>query len=362
MTVFRQIPAALAVAATLATPAAAQDAEWLRRLEEQIARQTEALTRALESQLTGGRRSQTTRERGAEVTETFSRTVRLGRNGTVDLQNTSGDIVVTGAGGDNVRIEAVKRVRSRTGGDARAALEAVQIQVVERGGNVEVRTEHARRRNASAAVDYTVTVPNRANVTLRTVSGSVRVNNVRGELRAESVNGDITASAVDRLRSLRSVSGALRISDAEGEEIEGATVNGDVTLTNVKARALDLRSVSGSLRFSGVESLRAAVRSFNGDIEYAGPLEESGRYELQSHAGSVRVMPSGNTGFDVEATTFNGNVRSDYALTLQDAASAGLGLRPGPNRTNRALRGRFGNAGAALVLQTFNGDITIIRR
>ena len=43
-------------------------------------------------------------------------------------------LVVLGAGGDEVRIEAVKRVRNRTGGDARAALQAVQIQVIERGG------------------------------------------------------------------------------------------------------------------------------------------------------------------------------------------------------------------------------------
>src|SRR5688572_17856619 len=47
------------------------------------------------------------------VTEAFTQTLRLGRNGTFDLQNAAGNIVVNGDGGDEVRIDAVKSVRHR---------------------------------------------------------------------------------------------------------------------------------------------------------------------------------------------------------------------------------------------------------
>lgn len=351
--------AALAAAAIVAagSPAAAQEPQWVQQLEDQIERQAEAIARAIEAQISGRQNRPPARDRRAETTEAFSRTVRLGRNGTFDLGNVAGDIVINGTGGDDVRIEAVKRVRNSSDAGARAVLQDVQIQVVERAGSVEVRTEYPRRRNTSTAVDYTVAVPNRANVTLRTVSGTVRVNNIRGELRVESVSGDVTASAVERVRELRSISGTLSITDGEGSDVEATTVSGDVTVRNMKARALDLKSVSGNMRFTDVESERANVRSVSGNVEYAGPLTRSGRYDFQSHSGNLRVMPAGDTGFDVEANTFSGSVRSDYALKVQEIT--GLGFRRG---LNRQLRGTFGEAGAALVLQSFSGDITIVKR
>ena len=40
--------------------------------------------------------------------------MRICRTGSLDLQNVSGDIEVTGGGGDDVRIEATKRYATRT--------------------------------------------------------------------------------------------------------------------------------------------------------------------------------------------------------------------------------------------------------
>ena len=149
----------------LGSPAAAQDPQWVRDLERQLERHAQALARLVERQVTN---AQNPRARTAQATEPFSETVRLGRNGTFDLENIAGDIVITGGGGREVRIDALKRVRGGSNADRRALLQALQIRVVERGGNVEVRTAYPRRRNATAAVDYTIAVPDSANVTLRT--------------------------------------------------------------------------------------------------------------------------------------------------------------------------------------------------
>ncbi len=337
----------------LASPAAAQDPQWVRDLERQIERHAEALARIIERQVAV---SQNPRARSAQDTEAFSQTRRLGRNGTFDLENIAGDIVVTGGDGGDVRIEALKRVRGGSAAERRALLQAVQIHVVERGGSVEVRTTYPRRRNASAAVDFTIAVPDNANVTLRTTSGSVRVSRVRGELRAESVSGDITASSVERVRGVRSVSGTLSILGADGDGVEGSTVSGDVIARDLKVRNLSFTSVSGTMRLTDVNSERTNLKSMSGDIEYAGPLASSGRYELQSHSGNLRVVPQGDGGFDIEANTFSGRVRSDYQLRVQGS----LGFR---NGLNRGLRGTVGAAGAAaLVLQSFSGDISVIRK
>jgi DUF4097 and DUF4098 domain-containing protein YvlB len=340
--------------ASAAAPAAAQD--WIRELEEHIERHMEAVARLLEEQFGDGQRA-TTRDRrtGPESTDRFTRTVRLGPNGTVAVENVAGDIVVTGGGGSDVRIEAVKRAR---GADAAARAKETQIVVTERGGNIDVRTQHPRRRNSSVAVDYTVTVPDSAHVTLRSTSGDLRITNVQGEVRAETTSGDIAATSVARVRRLHSVSGTLEVTDAEGSEVEGESVSGDVVVRNLRVRTLNVSTVSGDMRFTDVESDRAKLTSVSGDIEFTGRLARSGRYEFQTHSGGVRVVPAGNQGFDVEASTFSGDVRSDFSLTIPPGTR--LGFQPG--RPNRSLRGTVGDAGAALILQSFSGDIEIVRR
>jgi hypothetical protein len=83
-----------------------------------------------------------TRNNGPEQTETFSRKVKVGRDGRVSISNIAGDIKITGGSGDDVTIEAVKRTR----GD-RGQLGAVQIVVDDRPGRVEVRTEYESDRS-----------------------------------------------------------------------------------------------------------------------------------------------------------------------------------------------------------------------
>ena len=362
-------PAPPAVAASLAQASEqVRDAEERARDAQQRAREAqqrarEAQQRAREVQRrererqAGARAARAEARRGPEFTENFTRTVRLGANGTFDLSNVSGDITITGQGGDEVRIDAVKRVQDRSEADAKALLQAIQIQVSERPGFVEVRTELPRRRNWSGGVDYTVSVPNSANVTVRTVTGDVHVTNVRGELRAEAVSGDVTATQLGRVRLLKTVSGDLQITEVQGDELTASTVSGDVTARNLRVKALELESVSGDLRFTAIETARANLRSISGDIEYAGRLARSGRYELQSHSGDIRLLPADNTGFDVDASTFSGDIRSDF--TVRGAQNASASGRPGANRT---LRGAVGDASAILTLRSFNGDILIVRR
>ena len=295
--------------------------------------------------------------RGAEYTETFSRTVRIGRTGALDLQNVAGDISVTGGGGDDVRIEAVKRVRHPSEAEAKVLLSEIAIEVADRGGRVEVRTEYPRRRNWSGGVDFTLSVPRDASVALRSVSGTVKVTNINGELRAETVSGDIIMMTAKKLRVAKTVSGDVEISESEADELSLGSVSGDVIVNRLKGNGFDAQSVSGDMRLTDVEIDHASIRSVSGDIDYSGRLARNGRYQFQSHSGDIRVTPADAKGFAIEASTFSGDVRSDYALTLQ--TSPANSFTPG---RNRSVRGSFGDAGATLTLQSFSGDIVIVKR
>lgn len=287
------------------------------------------------------------------MTATFSRTVRLPRNGTLDLQHVAGDVVVTGGGGDTVRVDAVTRVRPRAAGQAQALLDEVAIEVAERGDRVEVSAQSPRRRGWPGVVDVTVTVPSGANVVLRSASGRLRVTGVHGELRLQTVSGDITASDVRGLRRVETVSGRIDIRDASGQDLTGGTVSGMLSIERLAIRGVELRSVSGDVNLRDVTAERVLIRSVNGDIEYGGPLAAHGLYELRSHSGNVRVMPTGGAGFQLDAATFSGNVRTDVELAVTGVGGA---------RRGRGARGA-GEIPAAgrLTVRSFSGDIVVTR-
>jgi DUF4097 and DUF4098 domain-containing protein YvlB len=148
----------------------------------------------------------------------------------------------------------------------------------------------------------------------------------------------------------------VQVTDASTEgEATVSTVSGDVVARNLKARALDLGSVSGDVLATDVTVERATLKTVSGSLEYSGPLARNGRYEMTAHSGNVRLALSGNTGFELEATTFNGDVRSDFPITLHSSPD-------GDGRRNRSIRGSYGDASAIVNLQSFSGDIVVTKR
>ena len=293
-----------------------------------------------------------------EVTERFSRTAHLDQDGTFDLTNVTGDIVITGAAGRDVTIEAVKRVQRPNPRAARTLLQMIDIQVTEQANRLEVRTIVPRPRNFPGSVDFTITVPEDASVIVKTITGSIRASNVKGELRADAVAGSVSASGVRKLASLKCVTGDIEIMDAGADDpVTASTVSGNVIVRGLRARAVQLASVSGNIRIEDAQIERLMVKTVQGNLEYTGDLARSGRYEFNSHSGDIRLVLSGNTGFEVLANTFSGTVRSDFTFSRGRAGAEGGGVQ-GP----RTIRGAFGDASAMVALRAFSGNISLARR
>lgn len=303
---------------------------------------------------------------GPEQTERFSQTYRVGRDGALDLQNLSGDVRITGGSGDQIRVEAVKSVRSRGNDDPKRLLEELRIEVTHVGNRVEVRTIYPRSSNrTSGSVDYTITVPTSSSVSVKSISGDVSVGSVNGEVRAETISGDLQVSATPNLAVAKTVSG-----DVTARDIGAATtlalgsVSGTVFATALKGRSLDAGTVSGDVQLSGVEVERLSAKSVSGNVEFDGPLARGGRYEFNSHSGNVRVLLDGKTGFELDATTFSGSIRSDFPITLRSTADGdrdGRG-RSGRSGSNRTIRGAHGDASAVIAVRSFSGTVVITRK
>jgi len=291
--------------------------------------------------------------RGPEQTEHISKTFKVGPNGTLDLSNVSGEIIVNEGGGDTIAIEAVKRTR---GSDAKDQFARTTVSMVERGGRVEVTTQYTGNRN-HASVDYTVTAPAGTSMNLRSVSGDIRIDRIRGELRAESVSGDVTAQGATGATLLKSVSGNVEVSAvATQTELRMESVSGDVRVHGAKIRSLAAETVSGDLDLGDIVTDRVSGKSVSGDVSYSGTVSRGGRYTLSSHSGDIRLYVPADAGFELDAKTFSGNVRSDLPLTI-----GGPGREAVRTSHDKGLRGTYGDAGALLSLSSFSGNIVVAK-
>jgi len=337
----------------VAAPAMAQDHEHRIVLRDVI--RTEARPGAYQG-----------RNNGPEQTERFSRKVKIGRDGRFSLGNIAGEITVTAGSGDEVSIEAIKRTR----GD-KSELARVQIVVDDRAGRVDVRTEHEqnrsdRNRDNHVSVDYTIVVPATAAVDLHSVSGGIKVTGVHGSLRSESVSGDVTITDAPRLEAAKTVSGDLSLTGITTDgDLTASSVSGNVRAKGLKARGVDLGSVSGDIAVTEATCERLGVKTVSGNIEYGGGIARGGRYEINGHSGTVRLLLSNPGGFELNANSFSGSIRSELPLTIGGDASrrddrGPRGRRDGAN--SHAMRATFGDGSATIVIRTFSGDIIIAKR
>ncbi len=306
------------------------------------------------------------RDNGPEQTERFSRKVKIGRDGRFSLGNISGDLVVIGGTGDEVSIEAVKRTR----GD-KSELTRVQITVDDRAGRVDVRTEYQQnrgdrnRRTDHVSVDYTVTVPTSVSVDLHSISGAIKVTGVHGSLRSETISGNVTISDAPKLEAAKTVSGDVLLTGITSDgDVSASSISGNVRAKGVKARGLDLGIISGDISVSDITCERLGVKSISGSVEYAGAIVKGGRYEISAHSGAVRLLLANPAGFELNANSFSGSIRSELPLTIGGEAAR----RDGSSRGRRdagnthSMRATFGDGSATLVVRTFSGDIILARR
>jgi len=101
-------------------------------------------------------------------------------------------------------------------------------------------------------------------------------------------------------------------------------------------------------------------------VEYAGAIARNGRYEINAHSGTVRLLLANPAGFELTANSFSGSIRSELPLTIGgDASRRGAddqrgGRHAGPN--SHAMRATFGDGSATIQVRTFSGDIIIAKR
>ena len=276
------------------------------------------------------------REEFQDAQSRIDTTFAFNRNGSVDLTQISGDVVVNSWDRSEARVRAYAergRVRSSLS-SSRLSLDVESI----RGRLGDSRFE--------------VWVPVGVRVIARSTSGDVAVKGTKGPVEAHSTSGDVEVTdATDRI-ILESVSGDVRAAQLTGD-VRSESVSGTVEIRDASG---DVRAetTSGDVSLLGVTSRNVYATTVSGEVEYDGTIDGNGRYEFHSHSGNIRLeIPEGSSAqFSVE--TFSGSLDSEFQITLQ----------PGQRTTGRPRRFAFtlGGGNARITAESFSGDIVLARR
>jgi len=214
------------------------------------------------------------------------------------IRNTVGSVRVEAAKGDSLEVVAVKTHRRSDPGSVH--IETVKVAdgiaicaVWAHGGGRCVPGEDYKPSSphrSDVAVDFTVRLPRRVRLGASTVNGAVHVANATAPLVLASVNGEV---------------------DAE-------TSAGPVRATSVNG------------------SVRARMRAFG----------DTGEVALFTVNGTATVELPGQLDADVEASTVNGAIETDYPLVVT-------------GKLGKHLQGKLGAGGRKVRITTVNGSINL---
>ena len=294
-----------------------------------------------------------------EQRETFSKTVRIGRTGILDVQNLSGNIEIVRGGGDDATIEVTKIARARTQEEARALLPLVTVEINNRADRADIRTlytqdEGHRRRNFSVSVNYMIRAPQGTRITARSLSGNLKATDIRGELALETASGNVQIVNAARVTKAKTLSGNVELTNIDSDAaLDAGTMSGNVIVRQAKARRMELGTVSGSVIVQDVETERLNATSLSGNVEFSGKLAKGGRYELKSNSGNVKVTVAGDSGFEVDASSWSGAVHSDFNVGGSEEPTRGR---------RKVIRGVVGDGSAVVNITTFSGNVHLVKK
>jgi DUF4097 and DUF4098 domain-containing protein YvlB len=227
------------------------------------------------------------RDRGPRETETVDRTLSLAPGGTVRLKTFSGRVTITGSGGDQVVVKAVRRA-------SRQRLDDIKLEITQTGNVVEIDANHRlveRRNDNVVETDFDIQVPSQVKLDLRTFSAPVAVTNVAGDLAVDGFSSEVRLTEVSGPVRVKTFSGGVNVearSWSDGDDVNVSTFSGDVTLRLPDSARGDVTFDTFSGHFNSdlpVTLTSSSRRNFRGALNGGGNTD----LRLKTFSGDVSI-------------------------------------------------------------------------
>jgi DUF4097 and DUF4098 domain-containing protein YvlB len=242
------------------------------------------------------------------------------KDSSLDIDNVSGSITVTGDGGNTIRVEGEKIIRAIDQAEVQRAKREVVVDVNEKDGiaqlyvngpfrdNSHASENHGfhdhRERQYEVTYNFVVHVPRSTELRLHSINGEIEAHDTAGKFDVKTINGKITMNNIAGSGSADALNGATTVTFHE----------------NPKANSF--------------------FKSFNGKVD-------------------VSFQPGLSA--DLSVKTFNGRAYTDFDVTpiATPAGSAERNNGKFVYRSNQFNSMRVGAGGPELKFESFNGEIRI---
>jgi DUF4097 and DUF4098 domain-containing protein YvlB len=299
--------------------------------------------------------------------ENLSQQIEVTPGGKLIVDVDFGTIQV-GAGADGkIALEAHRRVEFGDESKEKEYFAAAPITVTKEGNVVTVR---ARRKeswtnwnfgHSRMDASYTLHVPKKFDLDLRTSGGDIAAVDVSGNLKAHTSGGKLEFADLEGTLTANTSGGSIKVEGCRCPT-EIKTSGGDISVMNgtgvlhaqTSGGRIEVHNLSGDadLETSGgnliLEKIRGKLvgKTSGGSIHTSIPGEVAGDMQLRTSAGNIELAVPENAALDIDARTNVGRVISELPLTTTESG-------------HEHLRGKLNGGGKSVVLETSAGSITL---
>jgi DUF4097 and DUF4098 domain-containing protein YvlB len=317
---------------------------------------------------------------------------QVSANAAIEIENPRGDVSVTASDTSSVQVQAHAVAFANSDADANKIFAAEAAHVTVSGSAVLVKSDSSN----NGRLNLTITVPKSARVTvnagrgdvtaaglgsginINAANGDAHLSAIAGSVQMHFTNGkhDFTAHQVDGDLTLDGDCNDITLSEIKGRIQQSGEILGDVHIENVGGPVslhttvtnLELASLPGDLTLDS-DDLRVTeakgpvhVTTHSKDIDLSQiygdtqvddrdgriAIEPAGNYNVDARnsKGDVEITLPANASTSVDGHTRNGDIVSDFGLSISGDES-------------KSVTGRIGSGASRISLSTDNGDLRI---
>jgi hypothetical protein len=299
---------------------------------------------------------------GPSASGSFDRTLNVSGPIRLELNNTSGDVSITGSADGKVHVHGNAHASGMGFESPEKRLNELLANppVEQRGDTIRVGGEMRRFRNVS--VTYEIEVPHDTEVASRVLSGGQSIQNVRGPVKAEAASGSIRVSHIERQTQLSTLSGSIS-ADNIADDIRANSASGTVVVSDIKGDVrisalsgstqiskpggrVEASSGSGSVDIEGATS-DVKAHAASGRVNVQGNPGASSYWDLKTASGSVQLGVPSTASFHLAAEAISGDIKTDIPIMVEE-------------QDKHSLRARVGSGnGGRIEVHTVSGEIRL---
>jgi DUF4097 and DUF4098 domain-containing protein YvlB len=252
----------------------------------------------------------------------------------IEVENFGGEITVKAWDRAAVRVVATHSKRDR-----------ISIE----GGESALEISSEASYGPTLTVDYQLTVPAGASISVSGTYADIDVDGVRGTVSGETVGGDIKVRGGGAV-TVSSVEGVVNVDGARGK-VTAHAVNKGIRLSNIVGEVA-AETVNGGIVLDGIDSDDVEAVTVNGDIVYDGTIRDKGSYHFGSHNGDIDIGVPPNANVTVALVSYEGRYSFDIGVPVPI---------PAGQERKRRITTTLGTGSARLDVESFQGSVRLRR-